>query len=323
LKKISITTTDNLPVALQPVKDTLRGLAFIKKVPLPFNFNSSKEKEFFINELIESDGILLRSGNLSRDLIEKLPNLQIIAVHGSGVDQVNLEACNTHNVIVTNTPGANSNSVAELTIGLMISLLRKIPEINNKVKIKKIWDQARVNGNELKGKKLGLIGFGQIGKKVAKIANSIGMDVSSYDPNINQNEMSKISTKKVDISLLLTESDIVSLHIPLTELSHHIISKNELKKMKIGSYIINTARGALIDELALSEQLINGNIAGAALDILEGEPPDPQSPIFKSPNVIITPHIGGSTYECLENIAKIASENLADFFKGEIPKHTI
>ena len=151
MKKVSITTTDNLPVAVQSVENSLRGLASIKKVPLPFDFNNLKEKEFFINELIDSDGILLRSGNLSRDIIEKLPNLRIIAIHGTGVDQVNIEACNKHNVTVTNTPGANSNAVAELTIGLIISLLRNITEINDKVKNKKIWDRARVNGRELKG----------------------------------------------------------------------------------------------------------------------------------------------------------------------------
>lgn len=323
MKKVSITTTDNLPVAVQSVENSLRGLASIKKVPLPFDFNNLKEKEFFINELIDSDGILLRSGNLPRDIIEKLPNLRIIAVHGTGVDQVNIEACNKHNVTVTNTPGANSNAVAELTIGLIISLLRNIPEINDKVKNKKIWDQARVNGRELKGKELGLIGFGQIGKKVSKIANTIGMNVSSYDPNINKNEMLRYSTKKVDLDSLLAKSDIVSLHIPLTKSSHHIINKNKLEEMKLGSYIINTARGALIDEFALSEQLIRGSIAGAALDILESEPPDLNSPIFKSPNVIITPHIGGSTHECLKNIAKIASENLSEFFKGKIPKNII
>lgn len=323
MKKVSITTTDDLPVIIKPARDSLRGLASIKKVPLPFYFSNKKEENFFIKELQNSDGILLRSGNITKDLIEKLPNLKIIAVHGSGVDQVDLEACKLHNILVTNTPGANANAVAELTIGLMISLFRKIPKLNEKVKKKKIWDEARLNGNELNGKRLGLIGFGQIGKRVAKIANSIGMNVSSYDPNINKKEMSELSTKKVNLDLIITNSDIISLHIPLTKSTHHILDKKRLNEMKIGSFIINTARGSLIDEIALSLELKKGNIAGAALDILEGEPPNPKSPIFKSPNVIITPHIGGSTFECLENIAKIASENIAQFFDGKIPKNKI
>ncbi len=323
MKKVSITTTDNLPVIIQPIKDSLRELAIIKKVPLPFYFQNLKEKEFFIKELVDSEGILLRSGNISRDMIEKLPNLKIIAVHGTGVDQVDIEACNKHNVTVTNTPGANSNAVAELTIGLMISLIRKIPEINEKVRNKNMWDKARVNGMELNGKQLGIIGFGQIGKKVANIANTFGMDVYSYDPNVNEREMSKITTKKVNLDFLITKSDIISLHIPLTEATHHIIDKKKLEVMKAGSFIINTARGALIDEIALSVQLEKGNISGAALDILENEPPDPKSPILKSPNVIITPHIGGSTFECLEKVASIASKSIADFFNGKVPKNII
>ena len=323
MKKVSITTTDNLPVIIQPIKDSLRELAIIKKVPLPFYFQNLKEKEFFIKELVDSEGILLRSGNISRDMIEKLPNLKIIAVHGTGVDQVDIEACNKHNVTVTNTPGANSNAVAELTIGLMISLLRKIPEINEKVRSKHMWDKARVNGMELNGKQLGIIGFGQIGKKVASIANTIGMNVYSYDPNVNEREMSKIKTKKVNLDFLITKSDIISLHIPLTEATHHIIDKRRLEVMKEGSFIINTARGALIDEIALSVQLEKGNISGAALDILEDEPPNPKSPILKSPNVIITPHIGGSTFECLEKVASIASKSIAEFFNGKVPKNII
>lgn len=323
MKKVSITTTNNLPVIIQPIKDSLRELAIIKKVPLPFYFQNLKEKEFFIKELVDSEGILLRSGNISRDMIEKLPNLKIIAVHGTGVDQVDIEACNKHNVTVTNTPGANSNAVAELTIGLMISLIRKIPEINEKVRNKNMWDKARVNGMELNGKQLGIIGFGQIGKKVASIANTIGMNVYSYDPNVNEREMSKITTKKVNLDFLITKSDIISLHIPLTEATHHIIDKKKLEVMKAGSFIINTARGALIDEIALSVQLEKGNISGAALDILEDEPPDPKSPILKSPNVIITPHIGGSTFECLEKVASIASKSIADFFNGKVPKNII
>ena len=323
MKKVSITTTNNLPVIIQPIKDSLRELAIIKKVPLPFYFQNLKEKEFFIKELVDSEGILLRSGNISRDMIEKLPNLKIIAVHGTGVDQVDIEACNKHNVTVTNTPGANSNAVAELTIGLMISLIRKIPEINEKVRNKNMWDKARVNGMELNGKQLGIIGFGQIGKKVASIANTIGMNVYSYDPNVNEREMSKITTKKVNLDFLITKSDIISLHIPLTEATHHIIDKKKLEVMKAGSFIINTARGALIDEIALSVQLEKGNISGAALDILEDEPPDPKSPILKSPNVIITPHIGGSTFECLEKVASISSKSIADFFNGKVPKNII
>ena len=323
MKKISITTTHDLPVTILPVRESLRSLASIKKVPLPFILKNLKEEKFFIKELLNSDGILLRSGNITRRLIEKLPNLKIIAVHGSGVDQVDLEACNEHDIAVTNTPGANADSVAELTIGLIISLFRNIPELSEKVKNKKIWDEARQTGNELKGKKLGLIGFGQIGRRVAKIGNSMGMKVSSYDPNVKKNEMSERSTKKVNLDILIRESEIISLHVPLTKATYHLLDKEKLRKIKKGTFVVNTARGSLIDEVALSLELQKGNIAGAALDILEGEPPDPKSTIFKSPNLIITPHIGGSTFECLENIARIASENIAQFLQGKIPKNKI
>ena len=320
---VVITATDDFPVAMKPVRQVLKGIASIKIVPLPFRPLSQPEETKFVKLLIGAIGILLRPGYITPTLLERLPNLRVIAVHGAGVDQVDVEACTHSGVLVTNAPGANANSVAELAIGLMIDISRKFSAGAERIRRDRVWGEARHTGNELKGKTLGLVGFGQVGKRVAGIAKVFGMPVCANDPGLTIGDIRAGGARPLKLETLLAASDIVSLHAPHIPATHHLINRSTISKMKKGAYLINTARGALIDELALTRALKNKWLGGAALDVLNGEPPDPDSFIFTAPNLIVTPHIAGSTHECLEAIARTNAEDISRIIQGKRAKYIV
>lgn len=319
----AVTATDDLPVTLAPVKNALKGIAPVRVVPLPFRKLSAKEEGSFARKLRGAGGILLRPGYLTASLLDQLSALQVVAVHGAGVDQVDLAACTARGVYVTNTPGANADSVAELTLGLMLSLARKIPEAARRVREERAWGEARHTGRELRGKTLGLIGMGQIGARVGHLAAALGMKVLAHDPALSGREIRARGGRPAALAALLAAADVISLHAPLMPETHHLIDRRAIAKMKKGAVIINCARGPLVDERALASALKAGKIGGAALDVLEGEPPDPKSPIFSAPNLILTPHMAGSTKEALEAIARTAGEDIARVLKGRKPKYPV
>lgn len=320
---VAVTATDDFPVNLVPVRRALKGVAPIKTIPLPFSPLSEPEEKRFAGQLAGAAGMLLRPGYITPSLLDQLPDLRIVSVHGAGVDQVDVPACTERGILVTNAPGANADSVAELAIGLMISLVRKIPESAERVRRERVWGEARHTGRELKGKTLGLIGFGQIGRRVARIANALGMAVCAFDPAVAAGEIRDCGAKPLKLDALLAASDVVSLHAPHIPSTHHLINRSAVAKMKKGALLINTARGPLIDETVLLRALKNGRLGGAALDVLEGEPPNPKSAIFDAPNLIVTPHIAGSTDECLAAIARTAAEDIARVLRGKRAKFPV
>ncbi|MEM0051026.1 MAG: hydroxyacid dehydrogenase [Sulfolobales archaeon] len=271
-----------------------------------------------------SDAILVRIGRVDKSVMDVCPNLKIISVHGAGYDRVDVEEATRRGILVTYTPGANAPAVAELTVGLMITILRKLHLIIDKM-LEGRWDDARVygTGNEVYGKVVGLVGIGNIGSRVAKIVKAMGAEVIAYDPYVTEEKARELGVKLVDLETLLKQADIVSIHAPLTKETHHIINEGRLRVMKPTAVIVNTARGGLIDTEALYKALKEGWIAGAALDVTDPEPLPPEHPLYKLPNVVITPHVGGSTYESMRRVALMAAEEVVRRFKGLPPLNPV
>jgi len=260
---------------------------------------------------------------VQRITLEMLQNssVKIIAKHGVGVDNIDLEAATELGIPVTVTPNANAVSVAELTIGLIFALSKKLIDLHNNLYQKRQF--VSNVGLELHGKILGIVGFGSIGKEVAKRALCLGMRVLVYDPYVEESNLRELGVEKTELDELLRQSDFVSLHVPLNESTRHLIDREKISLMKRTAYLINTARGGVVDEKALAEALKSGQIAGAALDVFDVEPLPADSPFFDCPNVIMTPHVGAHTYEAILRMNMMAAESIVDFFNGKIPKHVV
>jgi D-3-phosphoglycerate dehydrogenase len=320
---VALTGIADLPIAEAPARKALEGVAEAKVIGLPYKPLDAAEEAHWAEALQGAGGILLRSGYITASLLDRLPDLKIVAVHGAGVDPVDIEACTARGVQVTNAPGANANAVAELVFGLMLAHVRQIPASAHKAMADKAWDAARHTGGELRGRTLGLVGFGQIGKRVASIADAFGMTVAASDPAVSDADMQASGVQPMALNDLLAASDIISLHAPAIRATRHLINADSIKLMKPDACLINCARGALVDEVALAEALRAGRLGGAALDVLEGEPPDPASPVYGAPNLLLTPHMAGSTFECLDAIAATTAADIARVLKGETPVHPV
>lgn len=265
------------------------------------------------------DGLLIRSEiKVTKEVIEEADKLRVICRAGTGVDNVDIQAANKKGIIVMNVPGGNTISACEHTIGLILAMMRNIPQAHNSLKSGN-WEREKFIGNELQGKTLGLIGLGRIGSEVAKRMKSFEMRIIAYDPFVSEEYANQIGVELKSLEELLKESDIISLHIPKTETTKNLINKETIAKMKDGVRIVNCARGGIVNEADLYEALKSKKISAAALDVFEKEPPDPSSPLFKLDNVVVTPHLGASTEEAQVKIAQEVSLMLIDFFtKGVI-----
>jgi D-3-phosphoglycerate dehydrogenase len=266
------------------------------------------------------DGIICGDDAITRRVIEKaLPRLKVVSKYGIGVDRIDLEAARERGLIVTYTPGVNEVTVAEHVFGLTISLARNIPQENRLVKEGQ-W--KRITGHELWGKTIGIIGMGRIGKQVAKRALAFEMKVLGCDPIWDDPFCQQYSVGRCLMAdELLEQGDIITLHMNLTPENRHFINRERLGLMKPTAYLVNCARGALVNSRDLLEALRKGRIAGYAADVLEHEPPDPDDPLVTSglENVILTPHIGSRTYESVVRQATMAVKNLVAILKGEDP----
>jgi len=273
-----------------------------------------------LEEQISDIEVLSAAGfpdRVARKTLESAPRLRLVHQFGVGYEAVDIEVATEFGVYVANTPGANSIAVAELTILLMLSLIRDFPEALTTIERGK-WGEPM--GTELYGKTLGLVGIGNIGAEVAKRASAFGMKVLAYDVYVPEKVFAELGAKRVDLKTLLRESDIVSLHVPLTKETKDLIGEKEFKLMKKTAFLVNTARGGVVHKDALYKALTTGEIRAAALDVFWVEPPDPKDPIFKLKNLIQSPHIGSVTYEAYDNIAKIVAKNVDRVAKGLPPE---
>lgn len=277
---------------------------------------SEEEIERLIKDV---DGIIVGVDPITSRVLEKAHNLKVISKYGVGVDNIDLQKAKEKNIVVTNTPGVNSNAVAELTVGLIINVLRKI-NLSDKRTREGYWE--RFIGKELSGKTLGIIGTGSIGRRVIKLLKGFDLKILCYDKYPDNNWALSEGASYVSLPELLQNSDIISIHVPLTEETYHLISEKELSMVKKDVVIINTSRGGIIDEEALYKFLKRGQILGAGLDVFENEPPK-NSPLFELDNVVITSHIGAHTEEAIMNMAIIAVENLILVLKGKEPLYKV
>ncbi|MEQ8463587.1 phosphoglycerate dehydrogenase [Coleofasciculus sp. E2-BRE-01] len=272
--------------------------------------------EELVSIIPEYDAMMIRSGTrVTKEIIEVGKQLKIIGRAGVGVDNVDVPAATRQGIVVVNSPEGNTIAAAEHALAMMLSLSRHIPEANQSVKNSQ-WDRKRFIGAEVYKKTIGIVGLGKIGSHVATVARSMGMKLLAYDPFISLERADQLGCRLVDMDLLLRESDYVTLHIPKTPETTHLINAEALATMKPTARIINCSRGGVIDEAALSEALKAGKIAGAALDVFESEPLG-ESPLRElGKEVILTPHLGASTAEAQVNVAIDVAEQIRDVLLG-------
>ena len=278
-----------------------------------------------LSNIIENyDGVMAVFGNpFPEEILEKAIKLKIISNYGAGVDNIPLDLATQKGVLVTNTPDAVTESTAEHTIALMMALMRRIPECDRRLRLGDIrWGVMENLGKNLFGKTLGILGLGKIGKATVKRANALGMKVIYYQRRrLDPSEENSLQVQYVTLDELFAQSDILSLHTPLTAETHHLVDEKAIRLMKKTAVLVNTARGAVIDEKAMINALKQGRISGAALDVFENEPSVPEELLLMG-NVVLAPHTGTATMETRIEIARIASKNIIDFFltgKTEYP----
>jgi D-3-phosphoglycerate dehydrogenase / 2-oxoglutarate reductase len=267
----------------------------------------------------EYDAMIVGFEKITAPVLQAAERLRIITKHGAGVDNIDVPIASEKGIVVTSAPGANSDAVADLTIGLFLSLARTIPFADRSVREGK-W--PRLAGLQLNEKTLGIIGLGQIGKKVAKRASGFDMKVLVYDVVQDQAFAQQSGVRYVPLEELLTQSDFISIHVPLIPSTHRLIGERELGLMKKQAFIVNISRGNIVDEEALHRVLKEGGIRGAALDVFSQEPPV-GSPLFSLDNAILTPHMGGYTLEALRDTGMICVRNIVDLFEGKRPQFIV
>jgi D-3-phosphoglycerate dehydrogenase len=284
------------------------------------------EPERWNREASEVDAVISRKGRITREHIERSRGrLKIVARTGVGVDasRIDLDAAREHKVWVTNMPGSNAVAVAELTFGHLIALARHTFAADAAVKANRWSDYRRFTGGELARGTLGIVGMGNIGTRVALRARAFEMDLLVCDPYIPASHVTALGGRWVGLGQLFEESDFVTLHCPLNHETRHMVGDRELSRMKKSACLVNLARGGVVDETALYRCLAEKRIAGAAIDVFETEPPREDHPMLRLDNVLLTPHIGGSTHEAQTRGERGAAEEVVRVLQGERPRNPV
>ncbi len=272
-------------------------------------------KEELIAKIENYDAIVVRSRTkVGADVLARATRLRLVARPGTGLDNIDLGATNAKGIEVVNSPEALVEAVAEHVVGLMLALARDIPAADAVMKGGG-WEKERFVGTELKGKTLGIAGLGRIGRRVGEIARVLGMSIVGYDViEVPQEALASLGCRMVDLDSLFASSDFITLHVPLTSETRRMVDSRRLSLMKKNSFLINTSRGEVIDEAALTKALRDGEIGGAALDVFEKEPPGAE--LVHLPNVVATPHIGGQTKDSQTRAITIVGAKINQFFAG-------
>jgi D-3-phosphoglycerate dehydrogenase len=294
------------------------GLQILKCVP-EFQVDVKTElKPEALKEIIKDyDALIVRSATkVTKDVIQAAANLKVVGRAGVGLDNVDLEAATQKGIIVMNTPTGNTISTAEHTMSMILALSRNIPQANASTK-KGEWKRSKFMGVELYNKTLGIVGLGRIGSELAKRALSFGMKVLAYDPFLSREVAEGLGVEVVELNDLLSRSDYITVHTPLSEETKHMISGAQFALMKKGVRVVNCARGGIIDEAALITAIKEGKVLGAAIDVFEKEPVPPESELLKLDNVVVTPHLGASTEEAQVNVAIEVAEIVRDALLGK------
>jgi D-3-phosphoglycerate dehydrogenase len=287
-------------------------------IEVDFEPKLGKDKEKLLETIGQYDGLAIRSATkVTEKLIAAAENLKVVGRAGIGVDNVDIPAASRRGIIVMNTPFGNSITTAEHAIAMMFAVARQLPAADASTQAGK-WEKSKFMGVEITGKTLGVIGCGNIGANVATRGIGLKMHVVAFDPFLSPERAEQLGVEKVDLDTLLSRSDFITLHVPLTDKTRNIIDAAAIAKMKTGARIINCARGGLVVEKDLAEALKSGKIGGAGFDVFETEPAT-ESPLFGLDNVVCTPHLGASTTEAQENVALQVAEQMSDFLiKGAV-----
>ena len=302
-----------------PVPDDVLARIEAACVVVKFGARGKPAKPDILAALSDVDGVLGTTRvPFDEEVIAAAPRLRAVSNFGVGYDNIDVAAATRHGVLVCNTPGVLSDAVADLTLGLIVALARRLIDSERSVREGQWMRGAAQLGSDLKGKTLGIIGLGRIGREVARRAQPFGMQVCFHDQSRDAGEGFAFCAYR-DLDDLLREADFVTLHINLSDETRKLIGGRELALMKPTAYLINTARGQVIDQAALAEALRSNTIAGAALDVLEREPPAEDDPILDAPNVLLLPHIGSATRETRRAMLDLAVDNLLAALRGERP----
>ncbi len=293
-----------------------KGIELLRSTPgMQVTVNTSLSPADLADAIREHDALIVRSATkVTADMLRDPGRLRAIGRAGTGVDNIDLEAATRAGVVVINTPGGNSVAAAELTFSLLMALARNVPQANRDLREGR-WERKKYIGVEVCGKTLGVVGLGRIGREVARRAQGFRMEVLGYDPFVSEQVAADFGVESVDLQDLVARSDFVTLHVPVSAETRHLIDAEMLARFKPGARLINCARGGLIDESALFDALESGGIAGAALDVFESEPPTDRR-LVEHPHVVSTPHLGASTYEAQERVGTEISEKIRDFLQS-------
>jgi phosphoglycerate dehydrogenase-like enzyme len=289
-------------------------------------FASSLAPAVLREEIHEADALVVRTaGIIDAALMDAAPRLRVIGRHGVGYDQIDVEAATVRGIQVVYTPGANTEAVAEHTIGFLIGLAKHFPQQTLALREGRYNDRTKLVGRDLKGRTLGIIGFGRIGRRVSEIAHhGLGMRILYNDIVAAPLKVeTHVAAHRVGLAELLATSELVSLHVPLDRTTHHMINQDTINRMRQGSLLVNTCRGPVVDELAVAEALDVGHLAGYASDVFEVEPPPSGHPLIGRSDCILTPHSAAQTVESLINMARGVAEDVLAVLRGEPPRNPL
>ncbi|MCP9464692.1 MAG: phosphoglycerate dehydrogenase [Nitrospira sp.] len=307
------------------VSDSLseQGIEVLERAGFTVVVRSKMPKEELYREIKDADGLIVRSGTkVTAELLAAAEKLKVVGRAGSGLDNVDIPAATRRGIVVMNTPGGNTVTTAEHTMALIFAACRKIPQATASVKQGK-WEKDKFMGIELYNKTLGIVGFGQIGSYLAKLAQGASMNVIAYDPYLAPERAQTMGVELVGLAELFRRADIVSVHTPLTSETRSLINAKVIETMKPGVVLINCARGGIINEADLCEALKTKRVAAAAFDVFEEEPVKSDHPLLALDNFICTPHIGAQTAEAQENVAVAIAEQIVDYFTKGIAKGAV
>ncbi len=286
------------------------------------------KREILVGKTREVDGILcLLTDRIDADLLASASNLKVVSSMSVGYDHIDVEAATRRGIYLTYTPGVLTDATADFAWTLLMAVARRVVEADNYLRAgewKIQWSPTQFLGSGLSGKTLGIVGFGRIGQAVAQRAKGFNMRILYFNrTRADPRKEKELNVEFVSFQNLLEESDFVTIHVPLSRETSHLIAENQLKQMKRSAYLINTSRGSVVDQLALARALREGWIAGAGLDVFEKEPIDTNDPLINLTNVVLAPHIASATVEARSKMAEVASKNLLSVLRGEAPEFLV
>lgn len=298
------------------------GMAILDKANVKVAITNNGDPKAMLPELLDADGLIIRIGSIDRETMLAAKNLKVIGRPGVGVDDVDVEAATELGIPVVIAPGANTRSVAEHAFAFMFAAAKDMVRCDKELRKGNFGIRSSYKAFEIYGKTLGLVGYGNIGGILADMAASVGMKVAVYDPFVKPEVIeAKGYNYETDLAAVLKAADVVSLHVPLTPKTKHLIGAPELSLMKPNAIIINCSRGGVIDEAALANALANNQIHSAATDVFSNEPVTADEPLFKYENIIVTPHMAGQTKEAASGVATMAAEGVLAVINGQKWKH--